>query len=1584
MSNVQSLIAEFTNLSSESKKRFADVRHASDTSIKLLKSTTQLSDQNIQLQLTNTLILACETGNLKINSIAIPIIQKLLNNHFIPDEKLNILIKTLTESSHLAVEIQLKILQCLPSFMLVYKSNMSGSTLLGILSICSNLTTSNKSPIVSNAASATLQQLFTNIFDNINDSQTTGDRNVKIDNNQSLKVDTLSYEGYLIFQDLNQILINKKPEYFGNSIHLKSQAALEIIESIVNGHQNLFSNHKELSYLLRSQTVPALLKILNSPTKHYPLILRALRIIQILLTTQLNSLEIEIEIILSYLNHLLLDDADSNGEAFTPDWEKVLILEMYNYLFSNFDSIKSIYEKYDHDKSKKDVLKELFTVLSTFFANDNQYLNDIVRPFSRPSIETNSNGNQGLNSQNFISVENSSLKTMVIDHLDKNDPSNNIPNTYSTYLILEILIKFSGGVSNYVSNLSNNGNEKELEASVDLINAIMGSTASEVTSLYERFIYTSLNDLLFQKVLKSYQSFTHAIGLLGLNSIRNILLLKLSNAITKNVSKQEIKDDSETTSIYEDQKKQLMALGGSIVESISSTIQGNDTNGYSVSFKSRYFNSRHVLCLKTFLNLAVSLGSTLGEAWSIIWITLQWVAYYLNGSDDFSGSKESSATSPSISTFTNYSKPQLTQTDYGIIDLAYKRLFDSINDIPANSFKEVLECLGELSDVAFSSKLENEFKFGLEESPYNKTFYLNMIFQICDLNTEKFLIKDDEVWGSFTEYITKLGSKRDLNFNIRVYIVESFTKIITSMAFKGFNNDELVSQTADKTLDGLNLYLEKLFKQGIPKELLVLNCETEIHLTILTTLYFLIEKYDLHYQNSWGKVFQILNTPFEVTGTDETNLKEKFQSMVEKSFETMKLILDEFLLSLPFQQLKKLIDTLINFANQSFDLNISFSAVSYFWLISDSLKSRLSQFENNNNTNELVSNINSEKQLINYIDTTNESYNAYICLDLYLLFGLAKISKQETERAQVREGAIQTFFQIIDVHGIIMEENWDMIYSIAFPCLFEIIPPKNNKEWNETIRLLLEGFVTMYRKFFLISNSKIINLIDKWQMLLNYMNKLLDLQEIEISIFVFKSFQNLIESPFEINNDEIREMLFNLWSNYSIEYNLIDINYQETLVQYMICFTKLYRIIEKNLTLNHVDKIVDVFNKSARYPILSKQQTDENKPSKLQSTILSNIKVINKDDIQVQAVIIQLLSQMIIYPYAVRPRIEQKLSSKLLSKKNYKIPTFIAISSFAIEIMKEKFEKFGYINLFTNDQDINKCIKSLLELIENRAVGVKQVDKLPLWIQAHNILQRIIEELILQNEISEDLWELILKNLSLAFNMNNENDKWNQLTIDEEQVKIQQYKEISDKVIPKLIEDKNELICDLIKNLYLNSFLYDLNEEEKKIIKFQDENEEQIIESINKLTMYDFDENFTTTEPIKYFKNEKIRFNCLKELFNLLKILNQKHQNDKTINKFKSQIELYIIKRISFTLRRIISDLKILGKKRPIPILQNEEINYILNNLIEIKEIIQNSNVTENKNILEFKKLNKLIIKLIPYNYRFQNNDWIKVLEDNK
>ncbi|KAG5420963.1 MON2 [Candida metapsilosis] len=1546
MNNVHSLQTDLTHLSSEAKKRYPDVRQLVDSVIKTLKTlnaTTQLmavTDDSLRLQTTNALILACDSGNLKLNNSSIPIMQKLIQAHFIPKEKLKEVLRTFFEASHLAEGIQVRILQCLQQFTQEYKKEITGDVLSSMISLCSALTTTNKTSNVSGVASATLEQVFSNVFDNIGDANS-GEKEIKVENELDIKVDDASYEGFCIFDDLNSLATNKKPKFLKTGITIRSQSALDIIENVILHHDKLFRQHKELAYLLRAQTVPSLLKILNSPSRSYQLTQRAIRVIQVLLTTQLESLEIEVELILSYLNHALLEN-DDQQDGSVPYWEKIMILEMFKNVFSKFEVIKAIYEKYDHDESKKDVLKELFTVLYSYLQDETE----------AQRHDTANNGHSHSDPSDISLISRKNFKISLLDHLDKTEPQTNIPESYSIYLIFEILVCYCTGVSHFVTTMSDNtSNEQVLEKHVDFINALLASTASEVGLLLKRFLYSSLDDDLFRTLLNSFQVFTHSVGLLGLNSVRNDLLLRLAMAtLIDDVNPK--KEESESSSLYDDSKKQLLALGGTLAESVTtSKIKGGSNDANTTvqpnSVNSRNFHSRHVLCLKTLLSIAVSLGSTLDESWAIIWITLQWCAYYLHGSDEYSNFSRSKQSQE----FAHAPKPQISEAEYGSIQTSLRSLFENISSYEADSFKQLLNSLAELNDVAFSDKVENVVKFGLSESSFNKAYFLQKIFQLCQLAPAKFLIQDASIWDLVTSYITKFGSRRNLHPKLRLYVADSFANIIETLAKEGFHNDSLAGDTAMRTLDGLNQYITPLFEQGPPKELLTLNCETEIHLSVLTELHSLIDNYDTHYQGSWAKVFEILNTPFKATEPGDYNLKEKLQLLVEKSFDTLKLILDEFLSSLPFKQFKILIDTLVNFASQTYDLNISFSSVSYFWLISDSLKSRLVQFKAGNHPQVDVK---SEEELVELINKDDESYQSYIYLEVYLLLCLAKLSQQETHRAQVRDGAIQTFFQIVDVHGPALNQSWKVVHLLVLPCLFNIgTTAETSKESLETIRLLLEGFTNMYRRFF-ASSDKTSDFQTKWQKIFDYMEKLLTQKNININSIVFKSIQDLTDPSADIDTREIGGSLFKLWAGYSIEYDLVNSSYQDSLVQYMQCFPLLYTAIQSDLSLEQVSLIVDIFNKGARYPVLPLHQSDINKPSKLQSSILTNIGVLDKEDVEIQASVVQLLTNIIVYPYGVRMRIEQKFQNNVFVQKNYQIPTFIAISHLGLQLMKKKFEKFGYTRVFTDEQGIIKTIKALVEVVERKLPGIS-TSKIPLWIEAHDVLKNLIEKLIneKEGELSDELWSLLTKSLMVTIVFDSD------LPLIDAAAKIKQYQELSHLIIPSLIKNDNSLILDFVEKVYENSYLYNLNSDEKELILNNVANDKQAIE---KLAGFQYDEFFSTTEFLQVLPNTKIRFNCLLELFKLSQFE----------TKFKSVIEISLLRRISFTLRRAVADLRLCGSK-PLPKIQQDEVLTILE---QMDHMIRLQNISS-ENVSEFKKLNRLLVLLTPFADKFGEKKFI-------
>ena len=121
---------------------------------------------------------------------------------------------------------------------------------------------------------------------------------------------------------------------------------------------------------------------------------------------------------------------------------------------------------------------------------------------------------------------------------------------------------------------------------------------------------------------------------------------------------------------------------------------------------------------------------------------------------------------------------------------------------------------------------------------------------------------------------------------------------------------------------------------------------------------------------------------------------------------------------------------------------------------------------------------------------------------------MAKISKHEINRAQVRDGAIQTFYQIIDVHGnVLKNKSWDMIYDIVLlPNFFTIVPESRGKDWLDSLQLIFTGLISLYNKF-VLNDDNGNGIVVKWQYLIDYFDKLLKLQWIDLNLKILNHYK---------------------------------------------------------------------------------------------------------------------------------------------------------------------------------------------------------------------------------------------------------------------------------------------------------------------------------------------------------------------------------------------------------------------------------------------------------------------------------------------
>jgi hypothetical protein len=111
-------------------------------------------------------LISCSTKNVKFSGISIVCLQRLVVSRALPRSRLREILEAFREATSAGLDVQLKILQALPSLLQNYAEDLKGELLAGALNICTILQAS-KNAIVNNTAAATLQQLVVSVFDKV-------------------------------------------------------------------------------------------------------------------------------------------------------------------------------------------------------------------------------------------------------------------------------------------------------------------------------------------------------------------------------------------------------------------------------------------------------------------------------------------------------------------------------------------------------------------------------------------------------------------------------------------------------------------------------------------------------------------------------------------------------------------------------------------------------------------------------------------------------------------------------------------------------------------------------------------------------------------------------------------------------------------------------------------------------------------------------------------------------------------------------------------------------------------------------------------------------------------------------------------------------------------------------------------------------------------------------------------------------------------------------------------------------------------------------------------------------------------------
>uniref|UniRef100_A0A0L8I109 Mon2/Sec7/BIG1-like HUS domain-containing protein n=1 Tax=Octopus bimaculoides TaxID=37653 RepID=A0A0L8I109_OCTBM len=342
---LDTLQTDLRQLSSEAKRKFPSVKEHSETALLKVRTIVNRNEneiipglQSVSTDLVRPFIMGCETKHSKLVQIGLSSIQKLISHEVVAQA----------------------------------------------LVLCFRLHFTKDSTTI-NTAAATIKQLVNVVFERvvIEDNQSTKEVNgniafedLKIGSKTPPKsLQPCAGDAYLLFQDLCQLVNADQPYWLVGMTEMTRTFGLELLESVLTTFSNIFLHHPEFSFMLKERVCPLVIKLFSPSLKYrqgvppppspapvekpfFPIVMRLLRIVSVLIKYYYQLLVTECEIFLSLLVKFLEPEKSS--------WQRCLTLEVLHKLTVQPGLLRSFCESYDMKPHSTKIFRDLVNAIGSF------------------------------------------------------------------------------------------------------------------------------------------------------------------------------------------------------------------------------------------------------------------------------------------------------------------------------------------------------------------------------------------------------------------------------------------------------------------------------------------------------------------------------------------------------------------------------------------------------------------------------------------------------------------------------------------------------------------------------------------------------------------------------------------------------------------------------------------------------------------------------------------------------------------------------------------------------------------------------------------------------------------------------------------------------------------------------------------------------------------------------------------------------------------------------------------------------------------------------------------------------------------
>ncbi|XP_026271999.2 protein MON2 homolog [Frankliniella occidentalis] len=1149
---------DLKNLSIETKKKYPQIREACEEGIVKLRNAAanpQTPIYYIVNQILYPLVQGCETREQKIVKICLGMIQKLITQQAVDQKGARYITDTLWMLMESGTE-EVKVLQSV-TLLLTTNAVVHGDTLARNLVLCFRLHFTKDSTTI-NTAGATVRQLVSLVFERVvaEDEQfreaDAGKTEVNLEelkmpsNNAPKGLRPCAGDAYLMFQDLVQLVNADQPYWLVGMTEMTRTFGLELLESVLTNFSSVFFQHPEFSFLLKERVCALVIKLFSPNIKYrssvpasvqqatpldkpyFPISMRLLRVVSILIQKYHSLLVTECEIFLSLIVKFL--DPDK------PPWQRSLALEVLHKMVVLPDLLKSFCECYDlkpHSTNIfQDIVNSLGAYVQSLFVNP-QLMGQGTTvggqvPIAQgqpPSLLAGMPVGPGVSPQPgffsrgvwlpiVITYSSGQTKSIYLDMLEKGEPPS-IPDGYGISVAYACLLEIIRSISITIEGLPPPGPpaEENDNTVTDKGPAPEGTTApptEEDRQLHAQLINSSWCGLLAalsplvdastdesasENVLKAIQTFASLCGALDLHVPRDAFItaickaslpphyaLTVLNAAHQGVpgrghspsASQDLGTQQQQYSHHynseSDYRQQVVAVGTPLpTSSVPIGVQQGPV----------MLTAKNLQCMRALLSLAHCHGSILGTSWHLVLTTLQHLVWILGLKPATGGSlKAGRTTADSNAVITT-----AVMADLPVLSQMLSRLFESSQYLDDVALHHLVDALCKLSHEAMELAYSNREPSLFAVAKLLETGLVN-------------LPRVEVLWRPLTNHLLEVCQHPHIR--MREWGVEAITYLVRAALQHKHTPPLRDNQRLQTLLLGPLAELSAVPHGDVRQR--QLEC-------VLHALHGAGETLS----HGWPLVLGIIGAVSDHHG----------ENLIRVAFQCLQLVMTDFLPVMPWRCLPQCMATAAKFGSQTQELNISLTAVGLMWNISDFF------FQNQE---KLCASLSGDATVFpEFPGTPNMPPFDKLWMCLFARLGDLCVDP----RPAVRKSAGQTLFSTISAHGSLLQPpTWQpVLWQVLFPLLDKVrslsgaassekvdtggnilIHHSRNtaqKQWAETQVLTLSGVARVFNT----KRALLLSLGDfprAWSLLLEFVEHAALNKNNEVSLAALKAFQEVL------------------------------------------------------------------------------------------------------------------------------------------------------------------------------------------------------------------------------------------------------------------------------------------------------------------------------------------------------------------------------------------------------------------------------------------------------------------------------------------